>query len=106
MLARLTKCHGNKESEMPFELRVLEAVMLTLVGHHSEDVERCLTDKAAISEGMRARMGSGMLTSIWKLKRHVSQVIANGYAGRGGRYSRVFGTRRKGEAGRGKRRRR
>jgi hypothetical protein len=60
---------------MPFELRVLEAVMLTLVTHHSESVERCLADKTAISEGIKARMGSNVLTQIWKLKNEVSQIV-------------------------------
>jgi len=40
-----------------------------------EEVERCLRDKAAISEGVRARMGSDMLTSIWTLKNQVSLVV-------------------------------
>ena len=41
---------------MPFELRVLEAVLLTLITCHSESVERCLADKTAISQGIKARM--------------------------------------------------
>ena len=57
MLTRLHKGHRNTESEMPFELRVLEAVLLTLITFHSESVERCLADKTAISEGIKARMG-------------------------------------------------
>ena len=75
LLGRLSTGLRNTESEMSFELRVLEAVLLTLITHHSESVERCLKDKRAIAEGIKTRMGSDMLTLIWNLKRVVSQVL-------------------------------
>ncbi len=37
---------------MPFEFRVLEAILLTLITHFAEGVQQCLREKQHISTGL------------------------------------------------------
>eukprot|EP00960_Hanusia_phi_P016667 490669-Hanusia_phi.AAC.1 len=73
-LVRLNKGTQDSSLDIPFEFKVVEAILLTLVTYHSEGVQTCVNEKHSIAEGLRKTIGSKMLTRIWKLKRYLSQL--------------------------------
>eukprot|EP00961_Rhodomonas_salina_P042669 573749-Rhodomonas_salina.1 len=49
---------------MPFELRVLEAILLTLITHFAEGVQQCLRDKQIISKGQSGPLRTTFLKML------------------------------------------
>jgi hypothetical protein len=76
LLKRVGHGHSDVHTQnIGFEFMALESLLVTLVSHHQQEVQRCEEDAAVILKAIRKQVSSKLLNKILLLKRSVHTVF-------------------------------
>ena len=76
LMNRLRHKHSDPQAqEVAFEFLALEALLVTLVTHHKQEVRRCEAEAAVILKAIRKAFSSKLLNKILLLKRSIETIL-------------------------------
>jgi hypothetical protein len=76
LLKRVGHGHSDAQTQnIGFEFMALESLLVTLVSHHQQEVQRCEEDAAVTLKAIRKQVSSKLLNKILLLKRAVHTVF-------------------------------